>query len=125
MLKNKIRPSGGSWQEFNLSVRSSEGLFIKLARSVQLGRSSLSPGTWCPQSSREGHLGSPGPCHCSERHPVSQADSHTPWTLVAAFILCWGRGKVDLAFFPFAEDIILKKNVQRIEMLVVNLFYCQ
>lgn len=50
MLKIKIRPLDGSWQEFNLSVRSPEGLFIKLARCVQLGRGSLFPGHGAPRA---------------------------------------------------------------------------
>lgn len=50
MLKNKIRPPDRSWQELNLTARSSERLFIKLAQHVQLGGAPFLPGHGGPRA---------------------------------------------------------------------------
>lgn len=72
-------------------------------------------------------LGSPGPCCCNERHLVSQADSQIRQLLVAVVYFVLGKGESGVCFFPFAEDIILNKNVFRElkETHGVKLFYCQ
>lgn len=57
ILKNKIVPPDKSWQEVSLRVLTSEGLFIKWARCVQLSGDSVPPKTWQMQSPREGCLG--------------------------------------------------------------------